>query len=195
MAIIDVQIALGDDDSYDIYGTNYPDSNYVYISSVAYEAGLRWDNIAIDAGATIDTCICYIELLNDSYNDINNVVMDFEAADNPADFGSRAPSTMTPTGTSVIWNEADAVFSPNRADSPELKTSLQAVIDRPGWNSGQAIALNLDPGGANAVFDSVNYNRGREASIYIDWSSGAAAGQPYSSRVQGVQGMRTWGGI
>lgn len=57
--------------------------------------------------------------------------------------GSNRPSTRQKTTASVAWEE-DFPFSFGTRTSPDIKTVLQEIIDRPGWQRGNNLGLVLE---------------------------------------------------
>jgi hypothetical protein len=111
--------------------------------------GMLFRNIAIPAGATITSA--YLEFVVDENQDPQTTVLiAAHDVDNPGDFTgvdvNSRPLT-TATGTWVIpasedWTENDVVTS------VDISNVINEIITRPGWNSGQNIAIIL--GGTSA---------------------------------------------
>ncbi|MFZ1506283.1 MAG: SdrD B-like domain-containing protein [Anaerolineae bacterium] len=79
------------------------------------------------------------------------------ALDNPANFATMPPLQMPRTAANVPWT----VTSTEPLDwisSPDLSSVIQEIVDRPAWQSGNALALLLTSDPANAgYFDGLAY--------------------------------------
>jgi hypothetical protein len=103
----------------------------------------RFRNVTIPQGATVDSAFFNIYAHEDE-EDEAKVKVYAEASDNSNAFGeSEALSDRVWTTAFVGWNitEAWTMWQPYR--SPDLKTVIQEVISRTGWQSGNAITLFL----------------------------------------------------
>lgn len=107
-------------------------------------AGLRFTNITIPKGAIIDQA--YLTLrsrLNKSAGPCNTRIS-AEKVDNAPTFADDrwafddryANNTAT-----VDWDNIPAWTTGEDYNSPDIKTVIQAIIDREGWASGQAIVI------------------------------------------------------
>ena len=111
------------------------------ISRLPIHSFIRFPNVTIPAGATIVSAV--LRFTADYYNFSDttpvNVKIYFNDADNPD-----APTTLEECNDLILtdaidWNNIDPWDVEEVNDSPELKTILQAVINRSGWASEQAI--------------------------------------------------------
>jgi hypothetical protein len=119
-----------------------------------YMAGMRFRNVKIPAGARIKSAVLKIRSYTDGLTGNVDGILRAEAADNPADFSGfgRAPSKVPKTSASQVWKLAsDAPWMANTwYDSPDIRTVIQEVVDRPGWSAGNAVVVvfssNTDTG-------------------------------------------------
>jgi hypothetical protein len=104
------------------------------------------------------------------------VNIDFEDADDPS-----APSDgadvigRSLTGNTVAW-DPDASWSfLSTYDTPSLITPLQAVIDRLGWSSGQAVICNIidnnSAAGDGHGASTRDYNTSYSAELRVEWTT------------------------
>lgn len=143
------QIELGTDDCFKIPGaisTVSVNSPFWLHSAIVMESGLRWQNITIPKGSTIDSAtlrwVCKFTAPKSS-QPFATIRGDDE--DNSATFSTEANFDNRPrTDASVVY-EIPAVTINVPYDTPDLKTIIQEIVDRPGWESGNAIALLLGP--------------------------------------------------
>lgn len=103
--------------------------------------GMRFANTQIPPGATIATAKLRM-FARSAAGDSINIKYQAEDADDSAalvntsnNFSGRTMTTAAVTDTPAAWT--NMAFN----DSPELKTLIQEVIDRPGWASGNALSI------------------------------------------------------
>jgi hypothetical protein len=108
--------------------------------------GLRFQNITIPAGATIHSA--YIKVWSHegkSTADVAKITITAEATDNAETFNETDLITdRSRTSASVLWEVADEWIIWQPYETPDLKEIVQEVIDRGGWESGNAIAFILE---------------------------------------------------
>lgn len=107
-------------------------------------AGARFTNITIPKGATIDQAhLTLRSRLNKAAGPCRTRIS-AENVDNAPTFiddcwvfdDRYANNTAT-----VDWDSIPAWTTDEEYDSPDIKTVIQAIIDRPGWASGNAIVI------------------------------------------------------
>jgi hypothetical protein len=107
--------------------------------------GLRFRNIFIPQGATIDSAFLVIySHEGKSAEDVARVTLAGEATDNSLTFTEEALITDRPrTSASLLWEVAEEweIWQPYR--TPDIKDIIQEIVDRSGWESGNALALFL----------------------------------------------------
>ncbi len=129
-----------DDDDLDVGWEGAPvDQNLLSL-------GLRFRDIAIPQGATIDSA--FITIHCHEGKDSGHVCLiniSGEAADNAVTFDWTPPVTDRPrTSASVKWTVAEKWIIWKPYSSPDLGGIIQEIVNRPGWKSGNAIALILE---------------------------------------------------
>ncbi len=108
-------------------------------------AGLRFTDVTIPRGMTIDSA--YIQVYSHegkSADDVAIITIVGEAADQAETYSYDALITDRPeTAASVTWtvNEEWGLWMPYR--TPELKSIIQEIVNREGWQSGNSLALML----------------------------------------------------
>jgi hypothetical protein len=161
MSTRNLQIASGNDDCkkyyYSLTSSWYFNLSFQGLEYVgAYDAnyikfgcGLRFTNVTIPQGAVITTA--YLAVKAKATYGGNGAVQWYskirgQAADNAAtfsdltDFDARDWAVAAP----VAWSGSTAWTDDAEYQSPEIKTLIQAIVDRPGWSSGNALALSWD---------------------------------------------------
>ncbi|MCC6581853.1 MAG: hypothetical protein IT440_15580 [Phycisphaeraceae bacterium] len=132
--------------------------------------GARFLNVLIPQGATIVsatlTCVDTVAAR------VIDATIYCEAADNAATFSTASNniSGRTRTSNSVAWDVASTNTSGDV--SPSLAASLQEVINRTGWVSGNSIVviLSIDTNGT-AVSRSFNANPTKAAILQITYTT------------------------
>lgn len=118
-----------------------------YWGSAGYEygGGMRFTNITIPQGATIDTA--YLTLRADASYAVTVVKsrISAEDVDNPATFADSGAAFdarwAARTAARVDWDNIPAWTKDEDYNSPEIKTVIKEIVDRGGWNSGQAMVI------------------------------------------------------
>lgn len=154
--------------------------------------GVRFPNLAIPAGATITSAaIQFIGRLNDPNNQNPiSLTLRGQAADNPATFTTTASNIFNraDTAAAVNWvppNWASSETGTN-ARTPELKTVVQEIVDRPGWASGNAMAFKITGSGTRRAW-SFNGSAGDAARLTVQW--GVPNSQIATQLINNLAGM------
>jgi len=108
-------------------------------------AGLRFQNIIIPQGASIDSAYFILHSHEGkSTEDVANITIVGEATDNAETFTLDALITDRPeTDASVLWVVDDVweIYQPYR--SADISPIVQELVNREGWNPGNAMAFIL----------------------------------------------------
>jgi hypothetical protein len=136
--------ASADDANQAFDGSVTTTDDTVQTSSDGNWFGFRFQTVAIPAGATIDSAVLQL-YLPDSAHDNVHVDIYGEDVDDAAAFttGSNNISGRTLTTAKVDWDTNNAGAA-GWVDSPDITSIIQEIVDRPGWASGQDMALILD---------------------------------------------------
>jgi len=106
-------------------------------------AGMRFQNLAIPQGATIDSAFIIVHSHEAKTElDVADLTIGAEATDNAETFNdSVLIDSRTLTGAQINWvvDVPWGLWTPHR--TPDLKDLVQEVIDRPGWEAGNALAF------------------------------------------------------
>ena len=109
--------------------------------------GLRFGNLQVPAGATITRA--WIQFQTDEVStDAATLTLRAEAADNtPTYAGTNSNVSNRPvTSASVAWNPPAWTTVGARTtaqQTPDISSLVQAVVSRPGWAQGNALAIQL----------------------------------------------------
>lgn len=106
-------------------------------------AGLRFQNITIPPGATIDSAFIVVTSHEPkTAEDVTKMTITAEATDNATTFTMDALiSNRTSTSASVKWEVAEEWGLWTKHQSPDVKSIVQEIVDRSAWKSGNAIAF------------------------------------------------------
>jgi hypothetical protein len=159
MPTLDLPVGASADDCNKYYCNGWQFSTNLGQSSLyagAYSAsyyqfgcGLRFTNVTIPQGATITTAYLIVTCNTayggngaaQWYSKIRGQAADDAAAFSTlADFDARNWAAATP----VAWSGNTAWTNNTEYQSPEIKTLIQAIVNRTGWSSGNALALSWD---------------------------------------------------
>jgi hypothetical protein len=106
-------------------------------------AGLRFQNITIPQGAVIESA--FIEVTSHepkTTEDVAKLTISADASDNAPKFTMDALiSDRTTTSAQVEWEVTEEWGLWTKQHTPELKSVVQEIVDRSGWQSGNAIAF------------------------------------------------------
>lgn len=145
MAIFIASVAAGADDATERVNATGFDATGVMLSALAGDnnarkiSGMRIANVTIPRGATIITATMDVQVLS-TFLDSPNLHIYCEDVDDAVDFTANADvATRVKTAESTAWTAADIPVGVRT--SPDFAPALQAVIDRPGRVSGQAIMV------------------------------------------------------
>ena len=144
-----------------------------HVLSASWQAFFRFDNVTIPTESTITSAKLTFRCPIARSTTTCNVKVHFEAADDPAapTSGSDVIGRTLTTGTS--WNNIEAWSFGNYYDSVDITSELQAIIDRAGWASGNAVIANiLDNGSSSGVLryaGGPGYTAGYEADLVVEW--------------------------
>jgi hypothetical protein len=108
--------------------------------------GLRFRDITIPQGAIIDSAFITIHVHEGKLADHVCIInISGEAADSAVTFGWTPPVTDRPrTSASVKWTIEEEWILWKPYSSPDLGGIIQEIVNRPGWKSGNSIAMILE---------------------------------------------------
>lgn len=144
MASLVVSVAAGADDAHEAGdGTGF-DGTAAELKAYAdatgssqFHAGMRFTGLTIPAGSTISAATLDIEITT---SDDARVAIRCEDVDNAVDFLADSDVTSRPTTTaSTNWIQNNLGLG--LVTSVDFAASVQEVIDRDGWVSGNALAV------------------------------------------------------
>lgn len=110
--------------------------------------GFRFINVTVSRGATINSAI-WQGFQTGDLTGTPTLVVQAEAADNAATFiGTCADFDNRATTTAFVnWTPGTGLNQFH--SSPDLKTIIQEIVDRPGWASGNALVIFIQWNGTD----------------------------------------------
>lgn len=192
MPTISIQVAASTDDARNNSGNGTFNATAVnqhlgVNAGIDYWNGFRWLNVTVPQGATIISAT--LDLFSSTTGTGGSVPCIFygEASDNAATFANSTPGKPEGrTRTSASVNKtftASAWAALGFSVDPILVTTLvQEIVNRPGWTSGNSMAIVGHDNGAannnyigNSTYDS---NPGRGATLTIEYTTGSTPDAP-----------------
>ena len=114
-----------------------------------YNLFIRFPNVTIPQGSTITSAIVKFNAGGSDSGTGCNINCYFNNVDNAvAPTSAIAGVNLAVTGA-VAWNNIESWTHDSTYYSPELKTILQTVINRPGWVSGNALQIVFKNNGSS----------------------------------------------
>ena len=170
----------------------------VYVNSTDLElvfdaslqtVGMRWTGVTIPAGATITNA--WIQFAaKEAHTEATTLTIKAQAADNPATFvttngsvSSRPRTTASVTWTPAAWTAGQTGAA---QQTPNLAAVIQEVVSRPGWMSGNALAMIVTGTGHRTAYAW----DGRATSaplLHVEYTGGGSTEPPPVASVSAVQ--------
>lgn len=133
--------------------------------------GLRWLNVTIPPGSTINTASITFSIPSAANDDPDLDIWGHDTDDAPTftttnnDISSRTPTTAT-----VTWTATG--IGTGLKTSPDLAAIFQEIIDRPGWASGNDIAVICKGRSSNSFrTDAFDGSTGNYPTVNIDYTT------------------------
>ena len=146
-------------------------------------AGLRFQDMQIPQGATIDSAYLLVfSHEGKDPEDVARITIVADASDNPPTFSLDSLMTdRAQTEASVLWEVAEEweIYQPYR--TIDISPVVQEIVDRPGWEPGNAIAFLLK--GENQGPSDVDNAREWEAFENIADPEDGGDGQNHPERI------------
>ena len=160
------------------YNTGFSNSsakNYVGVqddegNTDYYAAYFRFQNIAVDQGATVQSAFFKFNKVGFSGNsvDYNFYVAAYDADNQAAPTTAAGLNHSNYTTAEVAWgSNTDTGNGTIRSasngtvlSSPDIKTVIQEVLDRSGWSSGNSIVI--------AFYPKTNVSGGFNQMVYVE---------------------------
>ena len=155
---LEVRVSASEDDAEQTTSAIVLDSPVLHLMPPQVD-GVRFRDVGVPPGATIfGAHVQFTALDSDNFLVSFNIVG--EAADNGAAFAQVANnlSGRPFTASSVPWTPAAWSVGASGPDerTPDLTAILQEIVDRPGWNEGNAVVLIISVTGGTGARNAVS---------------------------------------
>ncbi|MPZ24805.1 MAG: hypothetical protein GEU28_15045 [Dehalococcoidia bacterium] len=186
MATLNLQVEASGGDVIHISNHSFSTNSALFnsgqpVAGIGRDAAARFDDVTVPAGSTIVSC--HLTLTSDRNGQTSSAVntnLRFEAADDPAAIANDTDWHTRSLGDPVAWDGIESVDVDDEFTSPDLASILQAVIDRGGWASGQALQLFwLEDGssvGASRIAYSFDASETKAPKLAIEYTEPGAGG-------------------
>lgn len=185
MATTTVQVSTSIDDARSTNSTGAFNSTSTslflgkYSDGNDYYNGFRWTNVTVPQGATITSATIDLFSSQQTGGTTAKTIWHGEAVDNAAQFSSsHAPNSITTTTASDSYDITVSKFTALGfgVDSIVVTNSVQEIVNRAGWASGNALILVGHDNGsaASSYVGSSTYDRlsSRGAQLTINYTTG-----------------------
>lgn len=164
---IEVQVAAsGDDARYDVTWNGF-NSTLTQMDTGhksngdKYDTVYRFQNVTIPAGAIIVSATISVNVVSDvSDKDFHSKIIGNDVDDAVAPTSAAQYTALALTDAYVEWNLT--AWTAGFMASPDIKTIIQEIIDRPGWASGNDLQIlwknNLSAAGS--LVNCYTYDQG-----------------------------------
>jgi len=146
--------------------------------AAAQLVGMRFTQCALPQGVVIDKA--WLEVATDEAgSEATDLVIRGQAADNASTFGATAGnlSSRAQTSASATWSVPSWTSIGKRRQSPDIAAVIQQIVNRPGWQSGNALVL-LVSGTGKRVAESYEGDAGKAPLLHIEYRNPNAQVQP-----------------
>lgn len=193
MASFSTSIAASSDDAREAgVGTVTLNETTPSTSGTSRWLGFRYTNVTIPAGSTINSAKQTVVIIGS--NDNPDLDIYGEDTDDAATFTTTSYNITGRTLTTAKVNWTASGIGTGSKDTPDLKTIIQEIIDRPGWSSGNDIALLWDSLSSSNYIVIYAYDNGSNIpSITIEYTEPASGGA--NPKTAGIRLTTKVGGV
>ncbi len=182
VTVVEVKIPTSGDDveesSSGSINTTSGDLELAVVGSDSQIIGLRFVPVVIPQGATITKA--YVQFRTDEVTvALAALLVEGQATDNAAPFGASV-STLPRTAASASW--IPAPWSTTGEQGPDQRTSdiaavVQEVVNRPGWQSGNALVLIITGSGTRTAESKDGSDNGAPL-LHVEYLTVGSATEP-----------------
>lgn len=143
----------------------------IYSGSYNQEIGMKFKNIDIPNGATITNA--YIDFEADGTDSgTTHLTFSAEDTDNAPDFTATNfdITSRTKTSAKITWSNVPSWNTNGNYQTPDISSVVQEIIDRPGWTSGNSIAILVNGSGRRQA-ESYNGESNNAPLLVIDYTT------------------------
>jgi hypothetical protein len=150
-------------------------------NNVSQYIGLRFQNVTIPQGSTINTAVLSCYLVSTSYDSPDTTIYG-DNADNSAAFTTTASDISNRTATTATVAYTASNIGTGYKDTPDLSAVIEEITDRGSWSSGNALTLIITGDSAGSVYRIRSYegDSAQAPTLAIDYT--APAGGSHANR-------------
>ncbi len=176
----DGQVGAGADDGYR-YATGFSYTHdWIVVgqdaSSRICNAFARFTNVTIPTGATVGLAYISVTGRNTVQDGTQKTNMHFDDIDDAVAPTSAAElDALSRTTASTAWDDEDYVIDVE-VNSPDISAVVEEILDRGGWNSGQAMQLLWDDDGSSYadylnIYSYDDSGTGNEIKLHVEFTA------------------------
>jgi len=187
---LDIKVAGGNDDAEQLTSDGTMDlvstdlelaDNLAATGQPSDIVGIRFVNVTIPQGETIDNA--YIQFQVDETNSgASSLTIEAEAVDDAAQFTtadyditSRPRTTASVLWTPPVWTTVGERGPDQR--TVDISSLVQEIVNRPGWSSGNSLAIIISGGGTRTA-EAYEGDPVGAPELHIDYGGGGGGGPP-----------------
>jgi hypothetical protein len=179
VTVLDIPVQVSSDDA-EQRGTSVAltsgDLNLVTDGATVQTVGMRFTGVGVPKGATITNA--YVQFQVDEVSTATtSLTIAGQAADSATTFttasgdvGNRSRTNARAAWTPVPWPTADARTADQRTS--DLSAVVQEVVNRPGWTTGNPVAL-IVTGSGSRIAESFDGGAAKAPVLHIEYGSGS----------------------
>ena len=173
MPTLNLQVGASSDDARQNSGTVGLTGASINAGGVNQQLGFRFTGVTVPNAATITSAILSLYVTSTTNDTPNGATVGMEAADNAGTFTAGANDITNRTRTSTVaWGGTDIGAGWQTVD---VTTYVQAVVNRAGWVSGNAMAAILyGVTGSDVTITAWDGTPSQAAKLDITYAAGGA---------------------
>lgn len=146
--------------------------------------GVRFSNVPLPKGTKISSA--YLEFTaRETDTNSASFTIHAEDADNPANYSNSSPNrkinSLPTIGNTVSWNSVDPWYQGTVYRSPDISSLVQDLVDRSGWNKGNAMSFFVKTSSGRRRARSYDNDSSRAPRLIIN-ASGTSSGLEETTR-------------
>lgn len=189
MTVLNLQVTSGANDAYDVADVSYDASSVRFnagtfdVSNFNYRSAARFVSVSIGNGETINTAAMTLRAsTTHSGTDCRTKLSCFDEDNASLPASSAAWNGASKTTAQTDWDIATVWSVDSDYTSADFSASIQEIVDRGGWSSGNALVVDWSndgsPTSANNLRRAYSYNGSSTYApkLDIDYTAGGGGG-------------------
>ena len=143
--------------------------------------GLRFGSLPVPQGATIVTAYLQFKV-DETHSGTSSLMIEGQASDDVPPFGSAIGEVTSRTRTFAstawsppVWTTVGEQGSDQR--TPNIATSIQEIVNRPGWAAGNSLVLIISGTGTRTA-EAHNGDAAGAPLLHVEYSTSAPPTEP-----------------